>query len=235
MALRPDPNLEILARAVARLGPLADRMVFLGGCATALLLTDPAAPEVRPTQDVDVITEVGSLTEYYRLADELRGVGFAEDRTPGAPMCRWRAPDVVLDVMPTDERVLGFGNRWYRPALASAQRVVLPSGATIRAVTAPYFLATKLEAFAGRGRGDYLASPDIEDIVTLLDGRAEVVEDVSRADEALRRYLAERFSTLLSMRPFLEALAGHLPPDTASQARLPLILERIRAIARVHP
>jgi hypothetical protein len=48
---------------------LTDRMVFLGGCATGLLLTDPAAPEVRPTRDVDVITEVGSLAEYDRLAD----------------------------------------------------------------------------------------------------------------------------------------------------------------------
>jgi hypothetical protein len=59
-----DPNLALLARAVTQLGPLADRMVFLGGCATALFLTDPAAPEVRPTRDVDVITELGSLAEY---------------------------------------------------------------------------------------------------------------------------------------------------------------------------
>jgi hypothetical protein len=59
-----DPNLVLLALAVTHLGPLVDRMVFLGGCATALLLTDPAAPEVRPTQDVDVITEVASLADY---------------------------------------------------------------------------------------------------------------------------------------------------------------------------
>ncbi len=71
--MRPtDPNLILLARAVDRLGPLVDRMVFLGGCATALLLTDPAAPEVRPTQDVDAITEVASLADYYRLSEELR-------------------------------------------------------------------------------------------------------------------------------------------------------------------
>ena len=65
---------------------LTDRMVFLGGCATGLLLTDPAAPEVRPTRDVDVITEVGSLAEYYRLADALRVVGFVEDQGLGAPL-----------------------------------------------------------------------------------------------------------------------------------------------------
>ena len=81
-----DPNLVLLTRAVTQLGPLVDRVVFLGGCATALLLTDPAAPEVRPTQDVDVITEVGSLTDYYRLAEGLREAGFVEDQSPGAPL-----------------------------------------------------------------------------------------------------------------------------------------------------
>jgi predicted nucleotidyltransferase len=231
MTRRADPNLLLLARAVGLLGPLADRMVFLGGCATTLLLTDPGAPEVRPTRDVDVITEVGSLAEYYRLADELRAAGFVEDRSPGAPLCRWRVSDVILDVMPTDERILGFGNRWYRPALVTAQGFVLPGGERIRVVTAPYFLATKLEAFAGRGRGDYLASPDLEDIITLIDGRPGVVEEVFRIETALRQYVAERFSLLLGIRSFLEAIPAHLPPDAASQGRLPILLDRLRRLA----
>ncbi len=203
-------------------------MVFLGGCATALLLTDPAAPEVRPTRDVDVITEVGSLAEYYQLAGELRTAGFVEDRTPSAPLCRWRASEIILDIMPTDERVLGFGNRWYRPALINAQAIVLPGGEQIRAVTAPYFLATKLEALAGRGGGDYLASRDLEDIVTLIDGRAEIIDEVAQANPELRQFLGRRLATLLATPLFVEALPAHLPPDTASQARLVVILKRLR-------
>ena len=230
-----DPNLVLLTHAVAQLGPLVDRVVFLGGCATALLLTDPAAPEVRPTQDVDVIAEVGSLTDYYRLAESLRAAGFVEDQSPGAPLCRWRTPEVILDVMPTDEHVFGFGNRWYRPALANAQLIDLPTGQRIRVVTAPYFLATKLEAFAGRGGDDYLSSPDLEDIVTLVDGRAELVGEVAQADADLRQFLARRLSTLLATPPFLEALSAHLPPDAASQARVPILLDRIRLMARAHP
>ena len=232
---RVDPNLTILARAVTRLGPLTDRMVFLGGCVTSLLLTDPAAPEVRPTLDVDVITEVGSLAEYYRLADALRAAGFVEDQSPDAPLCRWRAPDVILDVMPTDERVFGFGNRWYRPALANAQLLVLPSGERIRAVTAPYFLATKLEAFAGRGGGDYQASADLEDIVTVVDGRIELSEEVRLVEPALRQYLVECFSRLLATHALVEALPAHLPPDAASQARLPILLDRLRRLAKQQP
>jgi hypothetical protein len=233
MAHNNNPNLEILMLAVVRLGTLAERMVFLGGCATGLLLTDPAAPEPRPTQDVDVITEVLSLIDYYRLADELRIAGFVEDQTEGAPVCRWRSEGVMLDVTPTDPEILGFGNRWYAPALRASGHIGLPSGARLRVVTAPYFLATKLEAFDGRGGGDFLLSHDIEDCVALIDGRPELVDEVRRADKPLRAYLAERFTALSGSASFLDALPGHLPPDSASQARLPLILERIRTIAGV--
>jgi hypothetical protein len=67
-----------------------------------------------------------------------------------------------------------------------------------RVVTASYILATKLEAFAGRGGDDYLASPDLEDIVTLVDGRAQIIREVMRADADLWQFLAKRFSTLLA-------------------------------------
>ncbi|MGD9171963.1 MAG: hypothetical protein PVI97_18225 [Candidatus Thiodiazotropha sp.] len=46
-----NPNIVFLERAVAQLGPLVDEMVFVGGCATGLLLTDTAAPPIRTTQD----------------------------------------------------------------------------------------------------------------------------------------------------------------------------------------
>ena len=35
-----NPNLELLEAVVARLGPLVDEVVFLGGCATGLLLSE---------------------------------------------------------------------------------------------------------------------------------------------------------------------------------------------------
>jgi hypothetical protein len=97
-------------------------------------------------------------------------------------------------------------------------------------VSTPYFLATKLEAFDGRGRGNYLQSHDMEDIA-LLNGRPQVVDEVRQAPAELRAYLVERFDALLNTRAFIEALSGHLPPDTESQARLPLVIGRITAIA----
>ena len=41
MARTQNPNLDILILAVDQLGTLTDDMVFLGGCATGLLITDP--------------------------------------------------------------------------------------------------------------------------------------------------------------------------------------------------
>lgn len=228
-----NPNLIILELAVGALGPLVDDMVFLGGCATGLLITDTAAPVIRVTKDVDVITEVASLVDYHRLSEQLRGLGFAEDQSEDAPICRWLGHGVMLDVMPTKEGVLGFGNQWYQPALKNAMQINLPSGRGINLVTAPYFLVTKLAAFEGRGNGDYLMSHDIEDIVALLDGCPTILADVRNADEVVKKAIKERFSMLSRDERFLEAVPGHLPGDEASQARLPLIIERVEALANL--
>ncbi|MGB5252438.1 MAG: hypothetical protein WBN68_06930 [Sedimenticolaceae bacterium] len=134
-----DPNIALLERAVEQLGPLVDEMVFVGGCATGLLLTDTAAPPIRATQDVDALTEVATRGEYYRLSARLRARGFSEDQSPDAPLCRWVAAGVILDVMPTNPDILGFGNEWYEQALRHPDAFVLPSGAHIRVVPAPTF------------------------------------------------------------------------------------------------
>src|SRR5579864_3229152 len=107
-----DPNLPLLEAAARLLQPLLDELVFVGGCATGLLITDPATVGIRSTKDVDAITEVDSYAEYERLSDRLREIGLTEDHSEDAPICRWRHDDLLIDVMPTDQRILGFSNRW---------------------------------------------------------------------------------------------------------------------------
>ncbi|MCJ7602761.1 MAG: hypothetical protein MUO63_14845 [Desulfobulbaceae bacterium] len=226
-----NPNIEILELAVHQLGDLVERLVFLGGCATGLLLTDSAAPPIRATIDVDVITEVATRAEYYQLAEILRAKGFREDSSEDAPVCRWRSEALILDVMPTDQDIFGFGSPWYQKALEGSITMALPSGNQIRMITAPYFLACKFAAFDSRGNGDFMMSHDMEDIVAILDGRAEVAAEISHASDELRVHLAERFRGLLDNQRFREALPGNMPPDEASQARVPIILERMNAIA----
>lgn len=219
--------------AVDRLGELAEEMVFLGGCATGLLITDPAAPPIRVTRDVDAIVQVVSLNEYYKLSAKLRALGFTEDKSEGAPICRWLADKVILDVMPTDTKILGFGNEWYQAAAEHAEVVSLPSGKQIRMVSAPYFLITKLEAFEGRGGGDYLASHDMEDIIAVLDGRPEIVDEVKNSNPVLVKELSERFRGLMQEQYFFDSVSGHMPTDATSQARVTIILDVIAKLSEM--
>ena len=205
--------------------------MFLGGAATGLLITDPAAPEMRPTDDVDVVVEVISWVEYSRVEEELRGLGFSHRHAAGDPICRWSITGIIVDVMPTDETILGFGNRWYVPAIRNASTISLLNGLDIRAITAPYFLATKLDAFRGRGSGDFLMSSDIADIVTLIDGRAELTAEVAAAEQPVKQFIAAEFSTYLDSKTFLEAVAGHMLPDPIGQRRVLLALDVMKRLA----
>ncbi len=100
-------------------------------------------------------------------------------------------------------------------------------------MTAPYFLATKLEASSGRGRGDFLFSDDIADIIAIIDGRPEIIDEINGTQTDLRSFLSQKFKDLSTNELFLESIAGHLRPDRVSQARLPLIIERVKKIARI--
>lgn len=231
-----DANVQMVRRVADLLGDeLLKFVAFLGGATTALLLTDPTA-EVRPTRDVDVIVEAVSYGHYAAISDKLRARGFHEDDTPGAPVCRWRVDGLLVDVMPTDENILGFSNRWYPEALRTARPYELPAttgegAVNIRLVTAPLFLATKLEAFFGRGKGDFYASHDMEDVVTLLDGRPELSAEMAAAPEGVRSFVAESFRGFLARPEFGEALEGLLPQDETTGARLAILQGRIGRLA----
>jgi hypothetical protein len=224
-----DPNRALFEAVVRLLHPVLDELVFVGGCTTGLLLTDPAASGIRPTKDVDAIVDVASYAKYASLAARLRALGLAEDTTPGAPLCRWRHAEMIVDVMPTDASVLGFSNRWYATAIETAQVQRIASH-DVRIVTPPLFIATKLEAFHGRGANDISASHDLEDIVTLVDGRPTITSEVAAADPEVRAYVAAEVRALLDNPDFIEALPGFLLPDAGSQARRAIVEERLRAL-----
>ena len=233
MIKNKDINIRMIIHVAKRLGDLRDKVVFVGGCATGMFITDPAMPEVRATQDVDVIVEIASRMEYYRLEEELRNRGFKQDLSENAPVCRWLVDAIKVDIMPTQEEILGFSNRWYLPAIKNADLIELEKELTIKLVSPPYFLATKIDAFKGRGGGDYMASHDMEDIITILDGRPEIVSEIRSSSDDLKDFLSRTFRILLVNDEFLDSIPGHLSPDRASQTRLPMLIERLREIAEI--
>ena len=227
-----DPNVQMLDIVAERLGDdLCRRLVFVGGSVAGLLITDPAQPAIRPTEDVDLLAQVIVRSDYYALEAELRARGFSQDMRTGAPICRWIVANVTVDVMPTLPEVLGFSNRWYPVAAQTAWTAELPSGRAVRVISAPAFVATKLEAFAGRGQGDYLFSHDLGDIVSVIDGRDGLLVELEVSDPELRRGVACAVAGLLASRGFIDSLPGHLPGDAASQERLPDLLSKLQRIA----
>jgi predicted nucleotidyltransferase len=227
-----DPNVQMLDVVAQRLGDaLCSRLVFVGGAVAGLLITDPAQPSIRPTEDVDLLAQVLVRAEYYALEAELRSRGFRQDMRVGAPICRWTVDEVTVDVMPTLPDVLGFSNRWYPLACETAWTATLPSGRRIQVITAPAFVATKLDAFAGRGQGDFLFSHDLADIVSVIDGRDSLLVEMRQSTTELRQQVGAAIAQLMGGRGFLESLPGHLPGDAASQARLPDLQAKLEELA----
>lgn len=222
-----DPNIRSLELVAAALQPLLGELVLVGGCAVGLLITDQARPPVRATIDVDLVTEVTPLTKYYVLSEKLRGLGFREN---GDITCRWIKDGLIVDIMPSDEKVLGFTNRWYEMAVKMALETRLPNGLIIRHISAPLLIATKFESFYDRGNGDFLHH-DLEDIINLVDGRPDVVGEVRGAPTDLREYIEQEIDDLLANPSFIDALPMLLNPSMIEQARSLIIIERLRQMA----
>lgn len=148
--------------------------------------------------------------------------GDAESSRPG--QCRWLTPEggYALDVMPTDEAVLGFTNKWYEMALALAEPFDLGEGTVIRIPPASVFIGTKWGAFADRGAGDYLGSHDLEDLITVVAGRPELPREVREAPETLRRFIASLAGEFLRDDQAIYAIQGALP----DAAYLPEIIDQ---------
>lgn len=225
-------NQRMLEFVAARLGEMRNDVVFLGGCTTGLFITDPDFPDVRYTVDVDCIVDVISLNQYHQLEKKLTKQGFKKSLSEDV-ICRWFYDDVTLDVMPTDENILGFGNRWYKEAIASAINYQLTDNIEIKIVTAPYFLATKLEAFKTRGKMDYYASHDFEDIMSILDGRLEIVEEIHQADSGLRNHLTKKFTEINNSPAFKGAIKGHfIQYGSYADGRIALVEQKINQITQ---
>jgi hypothetical protein len=222
-------SIELVAR---RLSSLNTSVVFTGGAIVGLLLTDPAAPDVRPTDDVDVIVGITTYVAYASLASDLRMLGFEHDLD--GPNCRFIVDGLTVDIMPIDGDILGFTNRWYELAVQCPCDFLLPGGDSIRVISAPIFVATKLEAFHDRGQCDFVMSHDIEDVIAVVDGREELLEEIGASELSVRQYICDCFANFLSDRDFVDALSMHLLPDAVSQSRAGIILDRIRAIAAIY-
>lgn len=226
----PLPNIGALRAVADRLDNLGLRYAFVGGSIVNLLLDHPELSPARPTDDVDVIVEVVTSERYSDVEARLRGLGFNHDDRQGAPLCRWVLGDLTVDIMPTEGSGLGLNTAWFAEAVDTATEVEI-AHTKLKLISPVAFLATKYVAFSDRGDGDFYASHDLEDFITVIDGRENIVSEVDRAPAALRGYVVASVRKLSDNPAFQEALPGHLPSDSASQRRLTGLRKKLRAIA----
>jgi len=219
-------NLEMLALVAKGLGPLKDQVVFVGGATIELYVKDAAAPTVRATDDVDCVTQILTRSDYYELEDKLRDLNFKQPMGKKTPICRWEYRGIPVDVMPTEGKILSFTNRWYPEGYKHAERVRLADSQEIAIFSLPYLLASKIEAFEDRDRGDFMGSSDMEDLIAVLDGAPDADGKIRKAPPPIRGYLKEKFGAYLGKRDFLDALEGHLQSPQGTSGRV----QRVRAL-----
>ena len=227
-----------MADMVTAMRAVADRLdqtgltyAFVGGAIVPLLLDHPELSEARPTIDLDVIISVAANRRYSEVEEMMRRLKFEHDMRQGAPKCRWLLGGMIVDIMPTDGAELGLNTKGFSEALATAEERTIRGDVRLRLVSAPAFLALKLAAFADRGKNDHLGSRDLEDMLTVIDGRERIIEETQAAPKALRQYVSEGIGVLNEITDFQDSLAGALRSDDASQARLPALKKKLERLA----
>jgi hypothetical protein len=221
-------NIGVVKKIAVALQHLRSKVAFVGGAMISSYADDPAADEVRPTKDIDLSLTLESYGAWAKLQEELATLRFQPDQS-SKQICRFVYDDVTVDIMPDDEKVIGFSNPWYRPGLKKAQSYQLPGGPDINILPLPYFLATKFSAFNGRGKGNHVTSHDFEDIIYLTDNATTIVNQIGEADTDVKDYLKKEYRAVWDNSNRTEIISCHLQP-LIRPARLKLIEGKIAQI-----
>ena len=205
------PDIEMLQIVAAKLGPMRDEVVFVGGATTTLYIDDPASPSSMATEDIDCVIELSSILSFEELERKLSKLGFKHPMDePEAPNCRWKIGEIQVDIMPTDPKFLGFSNRWYPDGVANRQSVTLPNGTSVFIFSVPFFVATKIEALKDRGGNDLRMSHDFEDIILVISGNSNAKDLLLNAPDSVKQYIKNEFAVIMKNPTFNEGVQAAL-------------------------
>ena len=223
-------NLEDMIKVAEKLNSVGLNFVFIGGGIIGFLIDDPLAFPVRVTKDIDVVLDVLTDPGQIVLEEKLRSTGFTHDMSENAPRCRWCLDNVKVDVLSIKDRFSGMNMNWLKETLEAPQKIE-DDGNILNVASAPCFVAMKLEAFNDRGRSDYFGSRDMEDVISVVDGRASLIEEIKMSDRKVMEFISESISDLLKKPDFIISISGHLMSDPASQQRKTIVFDRLKTIA----
>lgn len=219
MSVRDD-NVARARSVIAALGDLAKHAVVFGATTPSLYALSPTV-EARLTDDVDLLFDLKQPV----LAMELDNRRFKAVRGPN--VARYKIAGENVDVVPTDGAV--GASRW----LADVHALARPSPAApeVRVVDPIAFLVLKLEAFEDPRRenhGDLLASRDIEDVVLVLRGVDDVLDELRKGRSVLHDTARDGLRRLFNSVDSASWVEAHIERDAASQANARRLVEQIR-------
>jgi hypothetical protein len=221
-------NISVVAEVAEALQDIKEHMVFVGGAVVSLYTDDPAADEIRPTQDIDLTLNILSLSHWQEVQEKLGTLGFHPDPF-GHAICSYKYKDIPVDIMATEDGPLGPANRWHKIGFENLW-TAKAKDQEIKILSATCYLATKFEAFNDRG-SDYRTSHDMEDIVYVLDNRIGIVEEIAKEDPRIANFIKEQLQTINSKGMMQEVLIAHIHPLMLEE-RLPFVEEKITQILK---
>ncbi len=216
-------NLSVVAEVAKALKNYKDKMVFVGGAVVSLYTDDAAAGEIRPTGDIDLTLNIINLSNWVIIQEELSKLGFHPDPF-GHAICSYKYKDIPVDIMATEDGPLEPSNRWYKIGFTDLWKVKVKTQ-EINILKAPYYLATKFEAFNNRGT-DYRTSHDMEDIIYILDNRIDIVNEIKKSPIVVKNYIKSELQKIIDNNLLDEILESHIHPLVIKQ-RQPLIVSKI--------
>lgn len=219
-------NIAVVAEVAEALQDIKQDMVFVGGAVVSLYTDDPAADEIRPTQDIDMTLNIVNLSHWEKVQTQLGTLGFHPDPF-GHAICSYKYKDIPVDIMATEDGPLGPANRWYKIGFENLWSTKAKDQ-DIKILSAPCYLATKFEAFNDRG-SDYRISHDIEDIIYVLDNRIGIVEEIENDDTRIANFIKEQLQNIVNKGLLQEVLMAHIHPLMLDE-RLPIVEEKITQI-----
>jgi predicted nucleotidyltransferase len=219
-------NIAAIAEVAEALQDIKEQMVFVGGAVVSLYTDDPAADEIRPTQDIDMTLNIVNLSHWERVQEQLEALGFRPDPF-GHAICSYRYKDITVDIMATEDGPLGPANPWYKIGFENLWTAKAKDH-EIKILSAPCYLATKFEAFNNRG-SDYRTSHDMEDIVYVLDNRIGIAEEIANDDIRIANFIREQLLSIIHKGLLQEVLLAHIHPLMLAE-RLPIVEDKIKLI-----
>lgn len=224
-------NLKVIEKVASTLGELNDDMIYVGGAVVSLYATDYGAEQPRPTKDIDISVKVSTYSQMDVLREKLAHKKIYPASTETV-MYRYSYEDVLIDFIPYEETPLGPTNSWLKPGFEKAYSKKI-GDTEIKILPVSWYLATKWEAFKGRG-GDPRMSHDFEDVIYVIDNNLELIRDVTQTDPEVRSFLQGMSEEILIHPSRNEIIECHLNPFTADERRGIVIgkLEKIKAIEK---